>query len=405
MYLRRDDGLMERIDAVMQSYPWGSRTLIAELMGQAAPSAHPQAEAWFGAHPLAPSTVGGRPLTEVIAEDPAAALGPAADVADGTLPFLLKILAASEPLSLQAHPTLEQAKEGFAAENERGIPPTARHRNYRDANHKPELIVALTRFDALAGFRPVDATKELFDELAIPELGHYTVLLDAPSPVEGLRALFTTWLTLPTRVLGDLVETVRAACAAYDGGGWIGEVAATTADIAARYPGDPGVLASMLLNRITLEPGEGIYLGAGQLHAYLSGMGVEIMANSDNVLRGGLTSKHVDVVELLRVLDFSPAEDPVVRPVVDGVVSSYPTDAGEFRLVGVEVPEGGQVEVPRTGAMIILVVEGEAEVSSAADSVELPRGGAAWVPADEPPRVLRAIGVGPASAFVASVPE
>lgn len=395
---------MERIDAVMQSYPWGSRTLIAELMGQASPSARPQAEAWFGAHPLAPSTVAGRPLTDVIAEDPDAALGPAAGMADGTLPFLLKILAAAEPLSLQAHPTLEQAKEGYAAENERGIPLTAPHRNYRDANHKPELIVALTRFDALAGFRPVERTKELFDELAIPELGHYTVLLDAPSPVEGLRALFTTWLTLPSRVLGDLVEAVRAACGAYGGGGWVGEVAATTADIASRYPGDPGVLASMLLNRITLEPGEGIYLGAGQLHAYLSGMGVEIMANSDNVLRGGLTSKHVDVVELLRVLDFSPAEDPVVRPVVEGAVSSYPTDAGEFRLVRVSVPAGDSVEVPTTGATIVLVVEGAAEMSSESGEVRLSPGGAAWVPASESGRVLRSVGGAAVEAFVASVP-
>ncbi|MFC3849003.1 mannose-6-phosphate isomerase, class I [Corynebacterium hansenii] len=395
---------MERIDAVIQSYPWGSRTLIAELMGQSSPSARPQAEAWFGAHPLAPSTVGGRPLTEVIADDPAAALGPAAELADGTLPFLLKILAAAEPLSLQAHPTLEQAKAGFAAENDRGIPPTAPHRNYRDANHKPELIVALTRFHALAGFRPVERTKELFDELAIPELGHYTVMLDAPSPVEALRALFTTWLTLPSRVLGDLVEAVRAACAAYSGGGWVGEVAATTADIAARYPGDPGVLASMLLNRITLEPGEGIYLGAGQLHAYLSGMGVEIMANSDNVLRGGLTSKHVDVVELLRVLDFSPAEDPVVRPVVEGAVSTYPTAAPEFRLGRVSVPAGDSVEVPETGALIVLVVEGAAEMSSESGEVRLSPGGAAWVPADEAPRVLRSVGGSAVEAFVASVP-
>lgn len=405
MYLRRDDGLMERIDAVVQSYPWGSRTLIAELMGEASPSARPQAEAWFGAHPLAPSKVGGRPLTDVIADDPAAALGAAAELAEGTLPFLLKILAAAEPLSLQAHPTLEQAREGFAAENERGIPPTAPHRNYRDANHKPELIVALTRFDALAGFRPVERTKELFDELAIPELGHYTVLLDAPSPVEGLRALFTTWLTLPSRVLGDLVERVRAACEAYEGDGWVGEVAATAADIASRYPGDPGVLASMLLNRITLEPGEGIYLGASQLHAYLSGMGVEIMANSDNVLRGGLTSKHVDVVELLRVLDFTPAEDPVVLPVVDGAVASYPTGADEFRLARVTVEAGEGIEVPSTGATIVLVVEGAAELSSDGGDVRLAPGRAAWVPASESRRELRAVGGGAAEAFVASVPD
>ncbi|WP_295623815.1 mannose-6-phosphate isomerase, class I [uncultured Corynebacterium sp.] len=396
---------MERIDAVVQSYPWGSRTLIADLTGEASPSARPQAEAWFGAHPLSPSLVDGRPLTDVIADDPAAALGPARDVADGTLPFLLKILAAAEPLSLQAHPTLEQARAGFAAENERDIAVTAPHRNYRDDNHKPELIVALTRFRALAGFRPVAETKELFRELAIPELDHYTVLLDAESPAEGLRALFTTWLTLPTRVLQELVDVVRTACDAHDGGGWVGEVAATTAEIAERYPGDPGVLASMLLNRITLEPGEAIYLGAGQLHAYLSGMGVEIMANSDNVLRGGLTSKHVDVVELLRVLDFAPSEDPVVRPTVNGPVADYPTVAREFRLTVVDVPAGGEVPIDAAGAMIVLVVEGEAELSSEKGTIGVTPGRAAWIPADDPACRIRAIGDGPVKAFVAETPE
>lgn len=396
---------MDRIEAVMQSYPWGSRTLIADLMGEPSPTKRPQAEAWFGAHPLAPSTVGGRPLTDVIADDPEKALGPAAGLADGTLPFLLKLLAAAEPLSLQAHPTLEQAREGFAAENERGIPPTAPHRNYRDANHKPELIVALTRFDALAGFRPVEKTKQLFRELAIPDLDHYTVLLDASSPGEGLRALFTTWLTLPSRVLGDLVEVVRDACGRYDGGGWVGEVAATTADIAERYPGDPGVLASMLLNRITLEPGQGIYMRAGQLHAYLSGLGVEIMANSDNVLRGGMTSKHVDVVELLRVLDFTPAENPVVEPVREGSVATYPTEAGEFRLTRFTVPDGAVARVPAEGAVIVLVVAGEAELTSDGGTVRLSPGNAAWSPAAESGRVLRAIGRGQVEAFVASVPR
>lgn len=395
---------MESIDAVVQSYPWGSRTLIAELMGEPSPAARPQAEAWFGAHPLAPSSVGGRSLADVIADDPGAALGPAAEVSGGTLPFLMKLLAAAEPLSLQAHPTLRQARDGFAAENGRGIAPTAPHRNYRDANHKPELIVALTRFDALAGFRPVAKTKELFDALAIPELGHYTVLLDAPSPAEGLRALFTTWLTLPSRVLQDLVGAVHSACRAYGGGGWVGEVAATTADIAARYPGDPGVLASMLLNRITLRPGEGIYLGAGQLHAYLSGMGVEVMANSDNVLRGGLTSKHVDIVELLRVLDFAPADDPVVRATEVGGVASYDTPAREFRLRRVTAPAGGEVALPGDGPSVVLVVAGSGDVASPTGRVELARGRAAWVPAADRACVLRATAQEGVTAFVASTP-
>lgn len=397
---------MERIDAVVQSYPWGSRTLLAELMGNAAPTERPQAEAWFGAHPLAPSKVGGRPLTDVIADDPAAALGRAAELADGALPFLLKVLAAEEPLSLQAHPTLEQAREGFAAEDAAGIPLTAPNRNYRDRNHKPELVVAVTRFDALAGFRPVARTLELFRELAVPELDHYTVLLGGGSEADGLRALFTTWLTLPPRVLDDLVEVVRARCEAYEGDGWVAEVAATTADIAARYPGDPGVLASLLLNRITLEPGQGIYMGAGKLHAYLSGMGVEVMANSDNVLRGGLTSKHVDIVELLRVLDFEPSVDPVVRPVGDGGVYWYATPAEEFRLTRIEVPAGGSADVAESGAIVVLVTAGGALLEGGAESIEVPCGHAAWVPADGVRcRVSPLADAAGATVFVASVPE
>ena len=397
---------MERIDAVVQSYPWGSRTLLAELMGNAAPTERPQAEAWFGAHPLSPSSVGGRPLTDVIAEDPAAALGRAAEMADGTLPFLLKVLAAEEPLSLQAHPTLEQAREGFAAEDEAGIPLTAPNRNYRDANHKPELVVALTRFDALAGFRPVARTLELFRELAVPELDHYTVLLGGGSEADGLRALFTTWLTLPPRVLDGLVEVVRARCEAYEGEGWVADIAATTADIASRYPGDPGVLASLLLNRITLEPGQGIYMGAGKLHAYLSGMGVEVMANSDNVLRGGLTSKHVNIVELLRVLDFEPSEDPVVRPVVDGDVHRYETPADEFRLTRREIPAGGSSDITEPGAIVVLVTSGGALLEGGPDNIEVPCGHAAWVPADGVRcRVSPLADADGATVFVASVPE
>lgn len=396
---------MERIDAVVQSYPWGSRTLLAELVGEPSPSDRPQAEAWFGAHPLAPSTVAGRPLTDVIADDPRAALGPGADLAEGTLPFLLKVLAAAEPLSLQAHPALEQAREGFAAEDAAGIPLTAPNRNYRDPNHKPELLVALTRFDALAGFRPVAATRELFRELAVPELDHYIVLLDAGSECDGLRALFTTWLTLPARVLDGLVAAVGERCAAYEGGGWVGDVAATTADIASRYPGDPGVLASLLLNRITLQPGEGIYMGAGKLHAYLSGLGVEVMANSDNVLRGGLTAKHVDIVELLRILDFEPSPDPVVRPeLVDGEYR-YATPAREFALSRVEVGAGDSVEVSRDGAAVVLVAGGSVRVEGAGSAVELERGRAAWVPASDGAFRVTPLADGEAAtAFIASVP-
>lgn len=400
---------MERIDAVVQSYPWGSRTMIAELMGEATPTQRPWAEAWFGAHPLSSSTVAGAPLSEVIAEDPVAALAHGADVHNGELPFLVKILAAEEPLSLQAHPTLEQAQEGFVRENAEGIPATAPHRNYRDDNHKPELIVALTEFDALAGFRPVAKTRELFAQLDVPGLEHYTVMLDGDNDAEALRALFTTWLTLPQHVLEGLVDAVQNSCADIVEHPdlvepWVAQVAETTVAIAERYPHDPGVLGSLLLNRINLQPGEAIYMGAGKLHAYLSGLGIEVMANSDNVLRGGLTSKHVDVVELLRVLSFVPSPDPVVRPIVDGESRRYETPATEFQLHTYELGAGQTAELDIEGAAIMLVTHGKAVVESSAGQVALARGAASWSDARETDRVVRADSTDGAQVFVVSVP-
>ena len=206
------------------------------------------------------------------------------------LPFLLKLLAAEEPLSLQAHPSSEQAREGFARENRLGVPIDSAVRNYRDDSAKPELVVALDRFDALAGFRDPSATVELLEALEVPELRKYVDLLSGQPDSDGLRALFTTWITLPAGALSEVVDTVVAGCARYlhrDRTEFASE-AATIVELAQHYPGDPGVLGALLLNRVSLAPGEGLYLNAGNLHAYLGGLAVEIMANSDNVLRGGL---------------------------------------------------------------------------------------------------------------------
>lgn len=374
---------MDLLDPVLQSYPWGSRTHLADITGVASPTAKPWAELWFGAHPLASATVDGKALDSVIAADPVAALGARAASESEKLPFLLKLLAADEPLSLQAHPTLAEAQEGFHRENAQGIPPTAHFRNYRDDNHKPELIVALTQFDALAGFRPVERTKQMFEEFGVPELEHYLGLLDSVDDESSLRALFTTWLTLPQDVLDELVETTAKRCAEY--GGDDSEyrlVAETTCELARKYPGDPGVLGSMLLNRLRLMPGEAIFLGAGQLHAYLGGMGVEIMANSDNVLRGGLTSKHVDVVELLRVLCFEPLEAPVLHGRVDGEGwSNFDTPANEFSLASTRVESGESVDFGRDSATIVLVTEGKVTLSSGSQTLDVPCGHAAWIPA------------------------
>ncbi len=205
---------------------------------------------------------------------------------------------------------------GFARENEVGIPLESSVRNYKDASHKPELVVALSRFHALAGFRDPQRTVKLLEAIAVPELQPYVGLIAGQPDSDGLRALFTTWITLPQPVLGALMPRVLDGCVDYLSNTKDGEFAAevrTALELSEVYPGDAGVLAALLLNRVTLEPGQGLYLDAGNLHAYLHGMAVEIMANSDNVLRGGLTPKHVDVPELLRVLDFDTVDIPILE--------------------------------------------------------------------------------------------
>lgn len=283
--------------------------------------------------------------------------------------------------------------------------------------------MALTEFDALAGFRDVDETKEIFRELDIEELARYVDLLNTSDDAEALRALFTTWLTLPQNVLDQLVAAVAAGCAAYAGKSDQARLVAETTELLAnRYPGDPGVLGSMLLNRLRIQPGEALYLGAGQLHAYLNGMGVEIMANSDNVLRGGLTKKHVDVVELLRVLQFTPLDSPVVRPSADAAGwNVYSTPAQEFELSSKNLRAGEEIRLSADTAAIVLVTEGSvtisapdaetesvvaAQDSAAGSSLTLTRGTATWVAADQAAAVS-VIG-GPNSGgtiFTASVPR
>ena len=324
---------MQHLDGIVQHYAWGSASALPDLLGVAR-DGEPWAELWLGAHPSAPSRLAdGRPLDAAIAADPVGWLGAASVARFGPrLPFLLKVLAAGQPLSLQAHPTEAQAIAGFARENDLGIPLDAPERVYKDPHHKPELICALTPFDALCGFRPLDATAELLQVLAgrgAHGLAPFAALLaDAGAdPAGALGYTVGSLLTMPAGDQRLLVDTTAAACAAAEGP----DPFATSwmVRLAERYPGDVGAVVSLLLNGVRLAPGEAIALEAGNLHAYLEGTGIEIMANSDNVLRGGLTPKHIDVPELLRVVDFTPLADPVVRQAADG---SYPTRAPEFRL-------------------------------------------------------------------------
>lgn len=382
---------MELLDNSVRPYAWGSRTVIAELLGEQVPSPHPQAEMWFGAHPADPSRLvhadGSRTsLLDAVRDDPDAQLGPdRAQRWHKTLPYLLKVLAADEPLSLQAHPSLAQAREGYAHEEAARIPRDAPDRNYRDDNHKPELICALTEFDALVGFREPAHSVALLRALDVPELAAHTELLAAQPDAAGLRALFTTWITLPQSLLDTLVPALQAGCVRLAGGddSPLRAEARTVLELSERYPGDAGVLAALLLNRVTLQPGEALFLPAGNLHSYLCGAGVELMANSDNVLRGGLTPKHVDVPELLKVLDFTSGPPPVLRGRPEGDWIRYDTPIEEFLLRRHDAAVAGPapVAVPDGGARILLCTSGAACVRSGERDIELSRGKSVWLAA------------------------
>ncbi|CAL9477747.1 Mannose-6-phosphate isomerase [Streptomyces sp. enrichment culture] len=366
---------MDRLDNTIRPYAWGSATAIPRLLGTE-PTGEPQAEMWMGAHPGAPSRTPRGTLAEVIDADPEKELGTASVAKFGPrLPFLLKLLAAGAPLSLQVHPDLDQAKEGYTDEERRGIPVDAPHRNYKDANHKPELVCALTEFDGLCGFRDPLRTAELLDGLGVDSLKPYVDLLHAHPEDAALREVLTAVLTADP---DEIAHTVTEAAAACDR---LGGAYAPYADIAHHYPGDPGVIAAMLLNHVRLQPGEALFLGAGVPHAYLNGLGVEIMANSDNVLRCGLTPKHVDVPELLRIVRFEAGDPGVLRPEAgpDGE-EVYETPIDEFRLSRYVLPAGGTAHDLTLGTpQILLCTAG----SVRADGHDLSPGASVFVPAGE----------------------
>jgi mannose-6-phosphate isomerase len=376
---------VDLLENTVQPYAWGSRTAIAELRGEPVPSPGPEAELWMGAHPAAPSRIvraGVRTsLAEVVARAPEVELGARAMAEHGPrLPFLLKVLAAEEPLSLQAHPDPLQAREGFDREEAAGIPRDAPGRNFRDPHAKPELLCALSPFEALCGFRPAAEALEILDAIESPALDPVRERLAGPDAPDALREAFTLLSTLPRDARAPLVEAAAAAArrlgpAALDG------AFAWTERLAAPHPADPGVVIALLLRRVRLAPGEALFLPAGSLHLYLHGVGVEVMASSDNVLRGGLTPKHVDVPELLRVIRFGEEPAPVVgpRPGRPGE-QVYQTPAREFELSRIEL-SGGELEAAVLGPEILLCTAGQAEAASGAERLALRRGASAFVPA------------------------
>jgi mannose-6-phosphate isomerase len=375
----------------IQNYAWGSRTAIAELLGNTGPAAEPEAELWMGAHPSAPSLVfrngGWRSLLDVIADQPESELGAAVVGRFGPrLPFLLKVLAAATPLSLQAHPDLAQARAGFQAEEAALVPRDAASRNYKDASHKPELLCALSRFDALSGFRRATDTVRLLRALGVEALHSQAESLARTPDADGLRSFYANVATLGESARRSAVRSTLDACAAHrDRGGEFARECQWALRLGALYPDDIGVVLALLLNLVELEPGQAIYLDAGNLHAYLGGVGVEIMANSDNVLRGGLTPKHVDPPELLRVLTFADAPMPVLLPRGGANEQTYETPAPEFRLSRIEVGAGANFQTERVlGPEILLCVGGRLVARSArGDAHEIAQGTALFVPASD----------------------
>ncbi|MDK8797195.1 mannose-6-phosphate isomerase, class I [Corynebacterium sp. MSK044] len=376
---------MLKLTGILQHYAWGDTSSIAMLQGRK-PGDEPEAELWFGAHPSAPSGTTAGPLDAVIAANPVQVLGEkTATDWDSRLPFLVKLLAAKQPLSIQAHPSIAQAKEGFAREDAAGIPRDASHRNYKDENHKPEILVALTPFRAMAGFRPIEDTVRLLEAFEMPELDEVArVLVDG-----SLEALLRHWLNLdtPTPLVDAVIARAGEIAAAGHADPDVARLAENIVFIGQEFSGDVGVLAALLLNHIVLEPGGAVFLPAGNLHAYLEGFGVEVMANSDNVLRGGLTSKHIDVDELMDVLIFSPIADPtldVVTHVEEAVRGSvrctkYPVPVKDFAVSRYTSQEAGETTLS-DGPAIVLVVAGQLELDG---SVALGPGEAAFIAADD----------------------
>jgi len=441
---------------VVRDYAWGSRTALPELLGLDADGG-PQAELWLGAHPGAPATAGEEPLDALVARDAAGVLGARVRSRFGdSLPYLLKVLAADAPLSVQAHPDEQQAREGFQREEDAGVPVDAPHRSYKDAHHKPEMIVALSPFEALCGFRDPAVAAAALRRMDVPSAGHLIELLEGGDAEHDLREALAHLLSGSPEVAA-LVEDVSAACADDAAGG--GEEAEpgvegspgrpaplpdemgpeemgpegaepdetraapapdpleaapesldgavdpdrlTVAELAAHHPGDPGVLVALLLHRVRLEPGEALWLPAGNLHAYLSGTGVELMAASDNVLRGGLTTKHVDVAELQRVVDTRPVPVPRVEPSGGSGVLTWRPGPDEVELWRL-APSGGEVlEGPADGPRVVLCTGGAVDLGGAAGAaLRLGRGASALVRDDDGPLRVSGDGV----AWVAAVPR
>ena len=350
----------------VRTYDWGSRTVLPALVGAPVPSVQPWAEIWIGAHPVDPSRLAdGRSL---------------ADLEPG-LGFMVKLLAAEFPLSIQAHPDREHAAAGYAAEEALGVPRSSASRSFKDTSHKPELLVALTRFEALCGFRSPTEILRLAASWGAPRwVALVEPLRGDPASGAALRACFARLVQLPEPDCEALLAEVVATAAAFaeDPLSAHRDVARWVVELARLHPDDPGVAAPLLLRLVILAPGEGLFVAAGVLHSYLHGAGVEVQASSDNVLRAGLTAKKVDLPELLSVIVADQGPAPLVRPrALAAGLDTYDVPVEDFAVWRVR-PAGKPIEIAASGPVIVVCVDGAVAVEGQA----LTPGAAAYLPAD-----------------------
>ncbi|MBM7341542.1 mannose-6-phosphate isomerase [Pantoea coffeiphila] len=381
---------MQKLINSLQNYAWGSKTALTELYGIENPSQQPMAELWMGAHPKSSSQIivdnAPRSLRDVIAEDKTGLLGEAVTRRFNELPFLFKVLCADQPLSIQVHPSKSAAVEGFARENAAGIPIDAANRNYKDDNHKPELVYALTPFQAINGFRPL---KEIAALLLPVSAAHPAIekFIHAPDAA-NLSDLFASLLSMEGEVKARALDILREQLNANAGEPW-----QTISSIAEVYPDDSGLFSPLLLNVIELQPGQAMFLFAETPHAYLNGVALEIMANSDNVLRAGLTPKYIDIPELLANLKFveKPADTLLTVPVQQGNTQTFPIPVEDFAFA-IHTLSAEPLSVEQQSAAIIFCIEGEAVLDNGKQQLTLKPGESAFIAASESPITLSGSG-------------
>ncbi|QWL69105.1 mannose-6-phosphate isomerase, class I [Aeromonas hydrophila] len=364
----------------IQGYDWGSHDALTTLFGIPNPAGKPQAELWMGAHPNGCSEVvlagQAQKLSTLIENAPAAVLGEATRARFGSLPFLFKVLCAEKALSIQVHPSKAQAEAGFAKEEAAGISPKAANRNYKDPNHKPELVFALTPYQAMNGFRAIPAILALFERVKLPALAELVAALAASQNEAGLQHFFHQLLVLE----GARKEEALASLLAYAGEHQDEETFALITSLAAQYPGDVGLFSPLLLNVVTLQPGQAMYLDACTPHAYVRGTGLEIMANSDNVLRAGLTPKYIDVAELLDCTRCLPKPDDqiLLAPRMEGAVQHFEVPVPDFTF---SVYPAGEHQLTTASAEILFAIDEAVILKRGDDTLRLEKGQSAFIPA------------------------